>query len=201
MSLVRHIPNIVTVGRGLAGPAGAFLLLSSYSATTESAAVEYGLAAFIVFAIAALSDAVDGWLARLLNAESAWGALLDPIADKLLVGSYLIAFVIIFQFSLFLMLPVAVILVRDLTVTGLRLTSDKPSALAATTTAKLKTAFQMGVVALPFLVVMLGPHSDTAMAVYALFWQASVWFLAILTVWTAWPYWRAARQAKAGDSA
>ncbi len=199
MSLIRHLPNALTIARGLAGPVGAFMLLSSFSADDEAGAVGYGLAAFIILVLAALTDAVDGWAARQLGAATALGELLDPIADKLLVGAYLVAFVVIFRFDIWLMIPVAVILARDLTVTGLRLTSDKPSALAVTDTAKLKTGFQMAVVIAPFVVVMLGPHSPSTMELYALFWYAAVWFLAALTVWTGLPYWRAARRKTEHD--
>ncbi len=188
---LRKLPNALTIGRGAAGPIGAFLLLSSYSATEESGAVGYGLAAFIVLVLAALTDAIDGWLARALDAETALGELLDPIADKLLVGSYLVAFVVIFRFDLLLVIPVALILARDLTVTGLRLSSAKPSVMRATTTAKLKTFFQMILVIAPFIVVMTGPHSDEAMGRYALSWIVGVWFLAAVTLWSALPYWQA----------
>ena len=187
MSLIRTLPNALTIARGLAGPAGAYMLLSSYSAGDEAEAVGYGLAAFIILVVAALTDAVDGWLARKLDAQSALGELLDPIADKLLVGAYLVAFVVIFRLDIWLMIPVAIILARDLTVTGLRLTSETPSTLAVTDTAKLKTAFQMMVVIAPFIVVMSGPHTTSAMQVYAVFWYGSVWVLAALTVWSGLP--------------
>jgi CDP-diacylglycerol--glycerol-3-phosphate 3-phosphatidyltransferase len=199
MSVIRHIPNALTIGRGLAGPVGAYLLLSSFSSPREEDAVAYGLAAFIVLVVAALTDALDGWVARLLNAESALGELLDPIADKLLVGAYLVAFVVIYRFDLVLVIPVSIILLRDLTVTGLRLTSDKPSAMAVTDMAKAKTAFQMLVVMAPFVVVMLGPHPSDQMALYSLFWICAVWFLAAITAWSAIPYWRA-RTTKADDA-
>jgi CDP-diacylglycerol--glycerol-3-phosphate 3-phosphatidyltransferase len=197
MSVIRHLPNAITIGRGLAGPVGAFILLASFSAgmaSDEAGAVGYGLAAFIILVLAALTDALDGWIARLLNAESALGELLDPIADKLLVGSYLVAFVVIYRFDLMLMIPVAIILTRDLTVTGLRLTSDTPSAMAATDTAKAKTALQMVLVMAPFIVVMLGPHPDDRMALYSVFWISAVWVLAAMTVWSAIPYWRARKR-------
>jgi CDP-diacylglycerol--glycerol-3-phosphate 3-phosphatidyltransferase len=199
MTIIRHLPNALTIGRGLAGPVGAYLLLASFTSQVEQDAVAYGLAAFIVLVIAALTDALDGLVARLLNAESALGELLDPIADKLLVGSYLVAFVIITGFQIILMIPVALILARDLTVTGLRLTSDKPSAMAATDFAKAKTAFQMLVVMAPFVVVMLGPHPSEQMALYFAMWAVCVWFLAAITAWSAIPYWRA-RQRKSDDA-
>jgi CDP-diacylglycerol--glycerol-3-phosphate 3-phosphatidyltransferase len=170
---------------------GAYLLLAGFTATSESAVYGYGLAAFAILVVAALTDALDGLLARLLNAESALGALLDPIADKLLVGSYLVAFVVVFRFDILLMIPVAIILLRDLTVTGLRLTAQKPSTMAATSTAKLKTFFQMLLVMMPFGWAMLRIDSTQANADFVLFWTVAVWFLAAVTVWSALPYWRA----------
>jgi len=67
---------LLTASRGLAGP-GIFLLV-----------VVWGLdeIAFAVFLAAIVTDLVDGWLARLLNATSNLGTLLDPLADKLLIG-------------------------------------------------------------------------------------------------------------------
>ena len=191
MSIVRHIPNALTIGRGLAGPVGTYLMLSGFSAQSESAAFAYGMAAFVVLVVAALTDALDGLLARLLNAESALGELLDPIADKLLVGSYLIGFVIIFRFDILLMIPVAIIIGRDLTVTRLRLTSSRPSTMVATPTAKLKTFLQMLLVMAPFGWAMLQIQSPEANAEFVLFWSVAVWMLAGVTVWSALPYWRA----------
>jgi cardiolipin synthase len=70
------LPNVITLARLCAVPAAVWLML------------QHRLdAAFLVFVGAGISDAVDGWLARVRNARSALGALLDPIADKALLVS------------------------------------------------------------------------------------------------------------------
>lgn len=189
-----HLPNAVTIARGLAGPIGAFLLLESRYAgvelQNEALSNSYAIASGLVLLFAALSDGLDGWLARRLNAESAMGALLDPIADKVLVGSYLVAFVVITNIDLWLALPVAIILARDLTITGLRLNAAEPAVLTVTNDAKIKTALQMAVTAAPFVLVILGLRDVSAWYYY---WVGTVWFLAVLTVWTALPYLNAVR--------
>lgn len=189
-----HLPNTVTIARGLAGPIGAFLLLESRHAgvelQNEALSNGYAIASGLVLLAAALSDWLDGWLARRLNAESALGALLDPIADKVLVGSYLVAFVMITNIDLWLALPVAMILARDLTITGLRLNAADSAVLTVTSDAKMKTALQMGVTAAPFVLVIAGLRDVSAWYYY---WVGAVWFLAILTIWTALPYLKAMR--------
>ncbi len=189
-----NLPNAVTIARGLAGPIGAFLLLESRHAgvalQNEALSNAYAIASGLVLLLAALSDGLDGWLARRLNAESALGALLDPIADKLLVGSYLVAFVVITSIDLWLAVPVAIIIARDLTVTGLRLNTAAPQGLAVTAEARLKTALQMVVTAAPFVLILIG-FRDVSLWYY--YWVGAVWFLAVLTAWTAIPYLKASR--------
>ncbi|MFN3834779.1 MAG: CDP-alcohol phosphatidyltransferase family protein [Glycocaulis sp.] len=186
-----HLPNIITVSRGLAGLFGAWLLLQSAGAGLEENAVYLGLASGIVFALAALTDWLDGALARSLDAQSALGALLDPIADKMLTGAYLAAFVLISGTDPWLTAPVAIILVRDIAVTGLRLAGPARQAgsYAVTAEAKAKTALTMLLVALPFVLVALG-FDDVGRWFYI--WVGGVWLAAALTVWSALPYVRAA---------
>ena len=76
-----HIPNAVTAARGLCGPVVAWLLLAH----------DAHLVAFWVFVAAIASDLVDGWFARLLDAHSDLGLLLDPMADKLLTDAVWVA--------------------------------------------------------------------------------------------------------------
>ncbi len=70
------LPNLITLGRLFAVPAAVWLMLQHRLDV-----------AFLVFVGAGISDAVDGWLARVRNARSALGALLDPVADKALLVS------------------------------------------------------------------------------------------------------------------
>lgn len=194
-SPLAHLPNAVTIARALAGLVGAWLLLQSAGAWTEDAAAALGLASGAVFVLAALSDWLDGWLARRLDAHSALGALLDPIADKVLVGAYFIAFTLIAGGDPWLAIPVAIILGRDVIMTGLRLTRrDRaaPSApLAVSQDAKFKTALHMALIAAPFVLVIAG---FTDVGAWYHVWIGAVWFAALLSLWTAWGYLRALRR-------
>ena len=184
-SALCQLPNALTIARALAGPFGAVLLVQSSQASVESDAVRLGLLAALVFIAAAMTD----WLARRLNSESALGALLDPIADKCLVGGYLIAYCAISGFDAWLVLPVLVILGRDVAVTALRFVRPSAGTLHVTLMAKTKTALQMIITAAPFALIFIGFRD---VAVWYHYWIGAVWFLALLTAWSAWPYYRAA---------
>ena len=184
-SLLRQIPNALTVGRALAGVIGGWLLVQSSQAGLESDAIRLGVLAGAILIIAALTDWLDGWLARTMNAESALGALLDPIADKFLVGGYLIAYCVISGFDAYLVLPVLVILGRDIAITTLRFIRPSKGVLTVTATAKLKTALQMVITAAPFVIILIGLRDP---ALWYHYWIGAVWFLAVLTVWSAFPY-------------
>jgi len=101
---VAAIPNIITVGRILLVFPTAWLLW-------QSRYVE----ALVLMAIAGASDAVDGWLARRLNAVSRFGAAVDPLADKLLVAAMFVIFSIQGHLPLWLVL---IVLGRDLCIVG-----------------------------------------------------------------------------------
>ena len=79
--MLKHLPNAVTTLRGLAGPLVAWLLIAHHA----------NYIAFWIFVAAIATDLVDGWLARLLDARSAMGLWLDPLADKLLTDSVWVA--------------------------------------------------------------------------------------------------------------
>lgn len=184
-SVLRQLPNILTIGRALAGVIGGWVLVQSSLAMLESDAVRLGLIAAAVFVVAALTDWLDGWLARAMGAQSALGALLDPIADKVLVGGYLIAYCVISGFDAYLVLPVIAIIGRDAAITALRFIRPSKGALTVTSTAKIKTALQMVITAAPFVLVMI---DMTDLALWYHYWVGAVWFLALLTVWSARPY-------------
>jgi CDP-diacylglycerol--glycerol-3-phosphate 3-phosphatidyltransferase len=189
--MLRHLPNLVTCLRALGGIAGAWWLLQSAGAALEETAMFYGVLSGVILVLAALSDGLDGWLARRLNAQSALGALLDPIADKVLTGAYLVAYTLIAGGNPALAIPVAIILLRDVIVTGLRLAGPKkdPAAYAVTNDAKAKTALTMIIVALPFVLVAAG-LTDVSRWFYI--WVGGVWLCAALTAWSALPYLRSA---------
>lgn len=93
---MKNLPNAITLLRLLLVPVIAVLL-----------AEQRFPAAFVVFAIGAVSDGIDGWLARRLNAESQVGLVLDPVADKLFVIST--AFVLAWEHLLPLWLASALV--------------------------------------------------------------------------------------------
>lgn len=99
---MQHVPNLITVGRLLAVPVAVWLILSDHLAL-----------AFWLFLLAAISDGLDGMIARLFRARSSLGAWLDPLADKaLLVGSF-IAMAAVGLVPLWL---AALVLLRDVTI-------------------------------------------------------------------------------------
>jgi len=97
--------------------------------------------ALVVFALAAITDALDGMLARKYKLVTNFGALMDPLADKLLVMTAMICFV--FEFLVHPAI-VIVLLSREFLVTSIRLVAaGKGVVIAADTWGKLKTVFQM----------------------------------------------------------
>lgn len=188
-SVLRQLPNALTIARGLAGVIGGWVLVQSSVAMLESDAVRLGLIAAAIFVIAALTDWLDGWLARAMGAQSALGALLDPIADKVLVGGYLVAYCFISGFDAYLVLPVLAIIGRDVLITALRFLRPSKGTLEVTSAAKTKTALQMIITAAPFILILIG-FEDPALWYH--YWIGAVWFLALLTVWSARPYVEAA---------
>jgi CDP-diacylglycerol--glycerol-3-phosphate 3-phosphatidyltransferase len=94
-----------------------------------------------VFLVAALSDWYDGWLARKFNYITEWGKFMDPLADKILTSAAFIGFVLVGLLEWWM---VAVILIRDFTITSLRIYADRKGLVFTTSYyAKWKTLFQM----------------------------------------------------------
>ena len=196
--MIRHLPNILTLLRILVGAAGAMALWLSYRWEVSGAApselgdpivVITGLASFavIAFVFAALTDWLDGFLARKLNAQSALGAFLDPIGDKVLVNGYLIAYAAILDFPVEIIVPVIAILSRDLIVTFLRISGDKPAGetLPVSISAKLKTALAMITAGLPLLIFVMN-WQESRLAL--LLWIGALWLTAAMTLLTGLNY-------------
>ena len=133
-----NLPNILTISRIVVIP---LIFLSIYFTS-------YGWAMFsaILFVLASITDYFDGYLARARNQTSSFGRLLDPIADKLLVATALV--VILAKPDMYSLgisvIPVFVILCREILVSGLReFLREVNVGLPVTKLAKWKTAFQM----------------------------------------------------------
>ncbi len=130
------IPNQITLARILATP---LFMVFLYA---EGAV--FKILAIAIFALAGLSDAVDGYLARTLRQETAFGAFADPIADKLLVAA---AFVSLVELGELRAWPVVTILGREFLVTGLRvLAISEGITIRASALGKLKTLSHIGLV-------------------------------------------------------
>jgi len=139
-----NLPNILTIGRLIAVP----LLPVMFLYFTRPYADWFALTLFL---IAAATDYVDGYIARLWKQESTFGAAMDPIADKALV---LIALLVINGFSgltAWILLPSALIVFREVFVSGLReVLGDRARELKVTNLAKWKTMVQMVAIAVLF---------------------------------------------------
>ncbi len=176
-----NIPNILTVSRiamipvvlifiYIGGPIGNWL-------------------AFAAYAFAGVTDFFDGYLARAWHQQSAFGRFLDPIADKLLVAGVVFMLVGVGSISSLNIFPAAVILCREILVSGLReFLAEARVGMPVSLLAKWKTAVQM--VALGFLIVgAQGP--DFA---FASTWQIGIyglWAAALITIITGYDYLRA----------
>jgi len=158
------------------------------------------IGACAVFAIAAITDYFDGKLARDRAQTSDLGRMLDPIADKLLVGAALMMLAGLDRLTAFGLYPAIVIMLREILVSGLReYLAGIRIGLPVTALAKWKTGFQMG--ALGTLIA-----GDPGAAVLHLgFLPVSVigevmlWIAAILTLVTGWDYLRAGLRHAQGE--
>ena len=133
MFVQRDIPNLLTYGRMLMIPA---LIVTFYIPGDWGYWLSAGL-----FALASITDFFDGYLARMLKAQSKLGQFLDPIADKLLVATALLLLVNADRADI---LPAIAILCREILVSGLReFLADLQISVPVSQLAKYKTAAQM----------------------------------------------------------
>jgi len=184
--MVTSLPNLLTLSRIVVIP----LVVATFY--FDGAAPRW--AACGLFVAAAVTDWFDGYLARTRNQVSSLGRFLDPIADKLLVASVLFMLAAFQRVSVFSVLPAAVILLRELLVSGLReFLAEVRVGMPVTRLAKWKTGIQM--VALPVLLVGdAGPiFLDTRVLVLTtpLLGETCLWVAALLTLVTGWDYLRA----------
>jgi cardiolipin synthase len=153
------------------------------------------LVAFVVFCIAGISDALDGLAARKLNASSDFGRMLDPIADKILVGVTLMMLVAegtVAQFnlttgltSLLKLVPALIILSREFLVSGLReFLAGADVSVPVSFLAKIKTTIQMVAIG----AMILGPLADRVVPGAEALAYVLLWIAAGLTVYTGAAY-------------
>ncbi len=145
----KQIPNILTITRILLTPV--FIMLLFYEHPYSN------FWALVVFVIASITDAYDGYVARKYDLETDYGRFLDPLADKILVSSAFISFAVM-EIVPFWM--VGLIIFRDLFVTGLRMVMNQKGFIMQTSkSAKVKTGVQIGFII--FVLVVLGAKAFT----------------------------------------
>ncbi|MBO70409.1 MAG: CDP-diacylglycerol--glycerol-3-phosphate 3-phosphatidyltransferase [Candidatus Marinimicrobia bacterium] len=143
------IPNILTVFRILLTPFFIFFLFNE----SESS----GVYSLIIFTVASFTDAYDGYYARKYNAVSESGKFLDPLADKILASSAFISFAVLGLIDIWM---VAIIILRDLFVTLLRMRMKKGGeSLVTSNIAKSKTAAQL--ITIIFTLIYLSINNST----------------------------------------
>ena len=109
-----------------------------------SALPDADLFAAIVFVIASATDALDGWIARRRSMVTAFGKLMDPLADKLLITAALVSLVALYRLDAWVAM---VIIAREFAVTGLRMLAvEQGRVISASVWGKLKTLTQVAMV-------------------------------------------------------
>ncbi|MHA6690001.1 CDP-diacylglycerol--glycerol-3-phosphate 3-phosphatidyltransferase [Devosia sp. A449] len=170
------VPNLITVARILAIIPIVWLVMQGD--------VVLRLIALIIYVIAAASDWLDGYLARAWNQYSPLGRMLDPIADKLLVGILIAALAWDGSFSGLDMIPVCIILFREFFVSGLReFLGNTKIVLPVSWLAKWKTTLQLVALAIVLLERIIPGLRLTSDLV--------LWGAGALTLWTGFQYLRA----------
>lgn len=166
-----NIPNALTIGRILVIPI--FILLL----TLWNNAISHTLAA-IIFASASITDYLDGYLARKWKVVTNFGKFADPMADKILVMT---AFIMLVELGFAPAWVVAIIICRELAVTGLRLllVENGGTVLAAAMPGKIKTFSQM------FAVIFLLLH-------WSLLGQVTLYIALFFTLYSGYDYFKGA---------
>ncbi len=182
--MLTNLPNLLTLSRIAAIPLVVLLV------ALHVPAADFG--ACVLFSLAAVTDYFDGRIARDRRQTSDIGRMLDPIADKLLVGAALMLLAGQGRLSDWGLYPAIVILLREILVSGLReYLAGLRIGLPVTSLAKWKTGFQMGALG------TLLAGDDSAVLLHLQFLPVSLigevmlWVAALLTLLTGWDYLKA----------
>lgn len=171
---IKNIPNMLTILRITLIPV---LVISFYS--FEGRTARYIAAGIFLFA--SITDYFDGLLARLWKAQSNFGIILDPIADKMLVVSTLLMLI---HNDMAPMLPTFAILCREIFISGLRkYLAELKISVPVSNLAKVKTTIQM----LAILTLLLGEEC-TGIPYTSLIGRFALWIAALLTLITGYVY-------------
>ncbi|MBS9402316.1 CDP-diacylglycerol--glycerol-3-phosphate 3-phosphatidyltransferase [Halomonas sp. TRM85114] len=173
-----NIPNLLTLARIIFIPLLVVLFYLPFAWSMP-------LAAFL-FGLAAVTDWLDGYLARRWDQATPFGAFLDPVADKLMVAVALALLIERFD-TLWLTLPALVIIGREIVISALRewmAEMGKRGMIAVSWIGKIKTALQM----IAILVLLAFPPGH----LLALMGVVTLYVAAVLTLWSMYAYLRAA---------
>src|SRR3954468_9127698 len=131
-----NVPNVLTLLRIVAVPVLVVVLLGAFPGGDAVAAA--------VFALAAVTDGLDGYIARSRGSVTTFGKLMDPLADKLLITAALVSLVSLGRLAAWVAM---VIIAREFAVTGLRaVAAERGIVISASWLGKVKTVLQIGAV-------------------------------------------------------
>ncbi len=171
-----NLPNKLTVSR--------IILAFAFVGFLFGHGIIYKALALATFALASLTDMVDGYLAKSRNEMTDFGRLMDPVADKILVLSAFVSFV---ELRLIPAWMVIAIIFREVTITGLRLFAlSKGKVIPADGGGKNKTVWQMSSIFLILIFLILKEPNKTGRAILSgrgeVVFQDAIFYVMVVTV-------------------
>jgi CDP-diacylglycerol--glycerol-3-phosphate 3-phosphatidyltransferase len=208
---MKALPNILTSLRlvltlfvfvALAAAAGAVPYVSERLTPDMQFALQRW--AFWSFIVAAVTDFFDGWLARKLNAVTVWGAILDPIGDKVLVCGAILGLLALGGQPM-VVLPAGLMLFREFTVSALReVGAARGVKLPVTLLAKWKTTLQLTALAAELLssswAAFQLPADPAIQGPVTIIAHILMWVATVVTLITGAQYWEQTRKALSAQS-
>ena len=179
MTMLKMVPNWMTILRIMVAPVIAGLIW------LDDVKTGY-MPALTLFVLASISDFIDGWMARRLGVVSKLGAMLDPIADKVLIGTCLVSLAHVTEDGWWFILPAIIIMTREFLISGLReFMAGRSVNMPVSVLAKWKTTLQL--VAIGFLV---GAPVFPSLPIANPIGLALLWAAAFVTAQTGFAYYR-----------
>ena len=179
MTMLKMVPNWMTILRIMVAPVIAVLIW------LDDVKTGY-MPALTLFVLASISDFIDGWMARRLGVVSKLGAMLDPIADKVLIGTCLVSLAHVTEDGWWFILPAIIIMTREFLISGLReFMPGRSVNMPVSVLAKWKTTLQL--VAIGFLV---GAPVFPSLPMANPIGLALLWAAAFVTAQTGFAYYR-----------
>ena len=182
--MIMKIPNILTIGR--------IIIVPIFVISFFIPGIVGDLVPFFLFVLASFTDYLDGFLARLYKEESKLGALLDPIADKILVAAAVVLLVMNGIIKNYEVIAAIVILAREILISGLRefLAKSKGESVPVSSLSKFKTFIQMLSIAMLLTgetgnkIINFQDYNAQTIGIVLL------WIAAFLTLYTGYDYLR-----------